>query len=78
MRGRGEIWVRVGNGSGGGGRLLFLFQIQTSSYTVTDSLKIFMLRPRIEPGTIRSKVNTLSRRCKSWLVPQGSTSVLYI
>ena len=31
----------------------------------------------IEPGLQDLKANTLPRRCKSWLLPQGSRSVFY-
>ena len=41
--------------------------------------KIFYLpQPGIEPRSLDLQVNTLPRRCKSRLLPQGSRSVLYI
>ena len=40
--------------------------------------KIFYLsQPGIEPRTLDLQANTLPRRCKSRLLPQGSRSVLY-
>ena len=41
--------------------------------------KIFYLpQLGIEPRSLDSQANTLTRRCKSRLLPQGSRSVLYI
>ena len=41
-------------------------------------VKIFYLsHPRIEPRSLDLQANTLPRRCKSRLLPQGSRSVLY-
>ena len=34
-------------------------------------------QPGIEPRSLDLQANTLPRRCKSWLLPQGSRSVLY-
>ena len=40
--------------------------------------KIFFLsQPGIEPRSLDLQANTLPRRCKSRLLPQGSRSVLY-
>ena len=40
--------------------------------------KIFYLpQPGIEPRLLDLQANTLLRRCKSWLPPQGSRSALY-
>ena len=47
--------------------------------TIVVERKYFNLtQPGIEPRSLDLQVNTLTRRCKSRLLPQGSRSVLYI
>ena len=59
----------------------WLFQHLRFEYNISlcRRAKIFYLpQPGIEPRSLDLQANTLPRRCKSRLLPQGSRSVLYI
>ena len=50
----------------------------TLSHQMSQGAEKFQLpEVGIEPGPQDLKANTLPRRCKSWLLPQGSRSALY-
>ena len=61
-----DIYVQNGHGGIYGGRHYHRAKI------------FYLLQPGIEPRSLDLQANTLPRRCKSRLLPQGSRSVLYI